>query len=152
VERLVDQRHVLAPCPLDTAATTGHGRQPAAQPPARDDPALFTSGRLQPGDEDRYGAINGRFHDLIVQSGGSALLQSLIERVNRAPFVSPETIVFDSEGQTRAYILLLRAHGQHHAIVDAIRTRDGARAEMLFREHAHGQRLSMFTKLGGKPA
>lgn len=112
--------------------------------------ALFASGQVTPEDEERYGEINSRFHDLVIAAGGSATLKALIERVNRAPFVSPSAIAFDKVGQPQAFILLLRAHGHHHAIVDAIRQRDGARAETLFREHAHQQRLSMFTRLGSK--
>lgn len=108
--------------------------------------ALFAKRCLTADDEQAYGAINARFHALIAEAGGTSLLRGLIDRVNRAPFVAPGVIVFDEIGLPKAYELLFRAHGTHHAIVDALRARDGARAEALFREHAHEQRLSMFTR------
>ncbi|MCF5925171.1 GntR family transcriptional regulator, partial [Xanthomonas perforans] len=42
-----------------------------------------------------------------------------------------------------AYDDLFYGHRQHGAIVSAIEQRDGARAELLFREHANTQRHSM---------
>lgn len=107
---------------------------------------LFEKRHLDLEDEQQYGAMNGRFHRIIVDACGSPLLKSLVERLNRVPFVAPSVIVFDQIGLRRAFDLLFRAHGVHHAIVDAIRQRDGSRAEILFREHAHQQRISMFSR------
>ncbi|MGZ3346659.1 MAG: GntR family transcriptional regulator [Caulobacteraceae bacterium] len=108
--------------------------------------ALFAKRCLTIEDEQLYGAMNARFHALVVESGGTPLLRGLLDRINRVPFVAPAVIVFDEIGLPKAYELLFRAHGTHHAIVDALKARDGARAEALFREHAHEQRLSMFTR------
>lgn len=94
----------------------------------------------------RYGAMNARFHDLIVEAAGDPLLATFIERLKRVPFVDPATIAFDNYTPEQAFDLLFRAHGDHHAIVDAIADRDASRAESLFREHATGQRASMFDK------
>jgi GntR family transcriptional regulator, vanillate catabolism transcriptional regulator len=73
-------------------------------------------------------------------------LKQIVDRLNLLPFVAPSVLVFDQVGIARAFDLLFRAHGCHHAIVEAIRGRDAARAESLFREHAHQQRLSMFSR------
>lgn len=107
---------------------------------------LFEKRSLGRDDEHQYGVMNGRFHKIIVDACGSPTLQAFIERLNRVPFVAPSVILFDRIGLDRAFDLLFRAHGVHHAIVEAIRHGDGHRAEALFREHAHQQRISMFSR------
>ncbi|MHB1206223.1 MAG: GntR family transcriptional regulator, partial [Rhodospirillaceae bacterium] len=108
--------------------------------------ALFDKGRLRPGDHERYGDMNTRVHTLIVRGVNSPTLSALISRVNRVPFAGPDVMAFDNVPPEQAYRMLLIAHGQHHSIVEAIKQRDGARADLLFREHAHGQRHSMFDR------
>lgn len=110
---------------------------------------LFDSGSLTEQDAQEYGAVNMEFHHLIIDSCDLPLLSTFIQRLEHVPFISPAVIVFDEIGLPNAFHLLHRAHGFHHAIVDAIRNRDGARAEFLFREHAHQQRLSMFERRKG---
>ncbi len=106
---------------------------------------LFDKRHLDRDDERQYGAMNGEFHRIIVAACDSPMLTMFVDRLNLVPFVAPSVIVFDHVGYRRAFDLLFRAHGCHHAIVEAIRERDPARAESLFREHAHQQRLSMFS-------
>lgn len=103
-------------------------------------------------DADAYGEMNERFHTLIVEAAGSALLSSMIERLNHIPFVAPLSPVFQHARSREIARLLLVAHAQHHAIVDAIRERDGARAETLFREHANAQRRSLTANGATPPA
>ncbi|MET3762249.1 GntR family transcriptional regulator of vanillate catabolism [Sphingomonas sp. UYEF23] len=107
---------------------------------------LFEKRSLDREDEHQYGVMNGRFHKIVIDACGSPTLQAFIERLNRVPFVAPSVILFDRIGLDRAFDLLFRAHGVHHAIVEAIRQGDGHRAEALFREHAHQQRISMFSR------
>lgn len=109
--------------------------------------ALFASGSLDFDDEEAYGAMNARFHAIIAENCGSPLLASFIERLNKVPFIAPSAIVFNQVGLEYAYTLLFRAHGQHHAIVEAIREKDSARAENLFREHGRAQRQSVFSRM-----
>jgi GntR family transcriptional regulator of vanillate catabolism len=111
-----------------------------------DGDTLFEKRHLDRDDESKYGLMNARFHRLIVEGCASPMLATFIERLNNVPFVAPSVIVFDQVGMRTAFDLLHRAHGFHHAIVDAIRAGDGARAEWLFREHAAHQRLSMFER------
>lgn len=111
---------------------------------------LFEKRCLDVDDERRYAVMNERFHRLILEATGSPLLQSMIDRLNQVPFVAPAVVMFDQVGLSRAYEYLFRAHGVHHAIVEAIRERDPHRAETLFREHARQQRLSMFSRRAGK--
>lgn len=108
--------------------------------------ALFAKRQLDYADEEAYGAMNERFHQLIVDACDSPLLRLFIERLNLVPFVAPSVIVFDQVGLDQAFDMLMGAHRVHHAIVEAIRTHDGHRAEALFREHAFQQRMSVFER------
>jgi GntR family transcriptional regulator, vanillate catabolism transcriptional regulator len=108
--------------------------------------ALFEKRHLDRDDETKYGEMNKRFHQAIVDGCDSPILNMFIDRLNRIPFVAPSAIVFDQIGLRAAFDMLHRAHGFHHAIVEAIKNGDGARAEMLFREHANHQRTSMFER------
>ena len=105
--------------------------------------ALFQDGEREPVDPAAYGEMNDRFHSLIVEGAASSLLTSMIDRLNHIPFVAPASPVFQPEQARKIWRLLFVAHAQHHAIVDAIRTRDGVRAEALFREHANAQRNNL---------
>lgn len=107
---------------------------------------LFAKRELDREHEQQYGAMNEEFHRIIVDACDSPMLKMFVEQLNMVPFVAPSVIVFDQVGLRRAFDLLFRAHGCHHTIVEAIRQRDGARAEALFREHAHQQRFSMFAR------
>jgi GntR family transcriptional regulator of vanillate catabolism len=107
---------------------------------------LFDKRHLDRDDERQYGAMNEEFHRIIVVACDSPMLTMFIDRLNLIPFVAPSVIVFNQVGYRRAFDLLFRAHGCHHSIVEAIRERDAARAESLFREHAYQQRLSMFSR------
>jgi GntR family transcriptional regulator of vanillate catabolism len=107
---------------------------------------LFRKNDLNAADREKYGDVNARFHAIIVAAGGSALLKTLLDRVNSVPFVGPAILTLDHLEPERVFRLLFQAHGQHHSIVEAIRQRDGARADMLFREHAIGQRQSTFER------
>lgn len=111
--------------------------------------ALLIGRRVEINQYSAYGSLNARFHELIIEAAGSNMLSAFIDRLNRFPFVHPGHIVFDRYSAEQAFDLLFKAHGQHHAIYDAIVSRDGARAEELFREHAVGQRMSMFDKRRG---
>lgn len=107
---------------------------------------LFEKRHLEPEDEELYGQMNARFHNIINEHAGSELTSMFIKRLNAVPFVAPSAIAFKNLGLDKAYEHLFRAHGQHHAIVNAIRSGDGQRAEFLFREHGQAQVASLFTR------
>jgi GntR family transcriptional regulator, vanillate catabolism transcriptional regulator len=107
---------------------------------------IFASRQVDREGEQAYGAMNEEFHRIIVDACNMPMLRLFVDRLNIVPFVAPSVIVFDQVGLRRAFELLFRAHGCHHAIVEAIRQRDGTRAEALFREHAHQQRHSVFAR------
>ena len=112
----------------------------------REGDEIFVKLQLEAEDEERYRLMNARFHSVISDNCGSDLLRSFIARLNMVPFVAPSAISFEEVGVNAAFTILFRAHGVHHAIVDAIRDRDGSRAESLFREHAHQQVISMLIR------
>jgi len=107
---------------------------------------IFEKRYLDPSDEERYGDMNARFHALIVENCGSAMLIGFIERLNKMPFIDPAVVVFNQIGIDKAFDQLFRSHGQHHALLEALVSKDAARAEMLFREHGNAQRLGMFSR------
>ncbi len=112
--------------------------------------AIFEKRCLSYEDEERYGEMNARFHDLVVKNCGSPPVITFIEKLNNTPFIDPAVMVFDRVGLDQAFDFLFRAHGQHHDLIDAIRDRDAARAESIFREHGHAQRQSLFSRGNNK--
>lgn len=112
----------------------------------REGDEIFVKLQLEAEDEERYRQMNANFHSVIADNCGSDLLRSFIARLNMVPFVAPSAVSFEEVGVNAAFTILFRAHGVHHAIVEAIRDRDGSRAESLFREHAHQQVISMLIR------
>jgi GntR family transcriptional regulator of vanillate catabolism len=95
--------------------------------------------------EERYGELNERFHAIVVDGAGDALLRDLVARCNVVPFTSPRVVAFEANEDAMILALLRYAQRQHHAILDALRTGDATRAEMLFREHVLTQESGMIT-------
>ena len=83
-----------------------------------------------------YVEQNARFHRLLAEMSGSALVQRQIDRVVTLPFASPNSFVLANATGPRARDRLVIAQEQHRAVVEAIVQREGARAESLMREHA----------------
>lgn len=79
---------------------------------------------------------NGRFHALLAQMAGSDVVQRQIDRAAAMPFASPNGFVMAGPTGPRARDVLVVAQAQHHAVLEAIVAREGARAEALMREHA----------------
>lgn len=103
-----------------------------------------------------YAEHNGRFHALLAQASGSALVKRQIERALTLPFASPNGFVMADRGGPHARDRLVAAHAQHHAIVEAIVRREGTRAESVTREHARNAQRNLADVLAtprrGKPA
>lgn len=104
---------------------------------------LMEGYRLTEALESGYAEINQRFHDIVIAAAGQSLLNELIDRCNAVPFTAPNVIAFETRDEQETFNLLFYAHRQHHAIAEAIRQGDAGRAEMLFREHATTQEISM---------
>lgn len=87
-------------------------------------------------DFDGYVRLNARFHELLAALSGSALIGREVARICRLPLASPSAFLRGQELVPDFMASLIRAQGQHRAILEAIAAREGARAEALVREHA----------------
>jgi GntR family transcriptional regulator of vanillate catabolism len=87
-------------------------------------------------DFDTYVRLNERFHDVLARLPGSTVIQRESERIARLPLAAPSAFLRGQELIPDFMASLIRAQGQHRAIMEAIRAREGARAEALAREHA----------------
>ena len=105
--------------------------------------ALLAAPRLTDTSFARYAEHNGRFHALLAEMSGSALVRRQVERAAALPFASPNGFVMADAGGPRARDRLVVAHEQHHAIVEAIVLHEGARAQALALEHARNARRNL---------
>lgn len=83
-----------------------------------------------------YVQHNGRFHDLLAEMSGSDMVRRQLERAKTLPFASPNGFVLARSTGPDARDALVVAQAQHRGVLDAIRQREGSRAESLMREHA----------------
>ena len=84
----------------------------------------------------RYVDINERFHGLLLKAAGSPVLQRALAGVVSLPFASPSAFVLAQAELPASREVLVVAHHQHQGLVEAIKRREGTRAESLAREHA----------------
>lgn len=84
----------------------------------------------------QYVTFNEKFHALIVEMAQSPPLARQIEKVVALPFASPSGFVNVGSARPELLAILTIAQEHHRAVVDAIRNREGARAEALMREHS----------------
>lgn len=105
--------------------------------------AIFAGGCMPSGGEEDYGVMNARFHALIVEAARRPVLSDSIARLQSMPFVAPGTIAFERSNLDRVFSQLVYAHGQHHAVVDALDRGEGMRVAALMSEHSRTQRVSM---------
>lgn len=83
-----------------------------------------------------YVAANARLHALIVDLAESAVLKRQIERASALPFASPSGFVMAQAVMPESRRILLVAQDQHRCVVEAIVSRQSARAEAIMQEHA----------------
>ncbi|WP_199258012.1 GntR family transcriptional regulator [Paracoccus binzhouensis] len=83
-----------------------------------------------------YERLNAEFHQGLVEATESSLLIQEAARANRRPFASASALVgmYDSDRAARLHLLIGQDH--HRILVEAIRNRQGSRAEAIMREHA----------------
>lgn len=94
-------------------------------------------------DMDEYSSLNTRFHNLLSDMAGSAVLKREIARVVSLPFSSLSAFLEDHTHVESLQRTLTAAQEQHCAIIEAIANRESARAESLAREHARAARRSV---------
>jgi GntR family transcriptional regulator, vanillate catabolism transcriptional regulator len=112
--------------------------------------AIFADSVPEAGAESRYGEMNGRFHDLILEAAGSGILRDALAQNDHVPFASANALALGREHMGTTFDILRYAHRQHHAIVEALRNGEGARVEALMREHTMPVKEQL--RRGGLPA
>ena len=108
-----------------------------------DGDGVLAAGKLTESSARAYGAMNGRFHAMIVAEAGQSFLSDTLVRIHGIPFADPAVIAFDRRDAAQMFADLAYAHRQHHEIADALDHGEGARAEALLREHVNTQKRSM---------
>jgi GntR family transcriptional regulator of vanillate catabolism len=98
--------------------------------------ALLAKGHLVDEDIGRWGRLNKRFHDTLVDAQDSRVIADAIARNNHLPFASADSLALDRDDLPSEYQKLRIAQLQHQLVFDALAHRESARVEMLMREHA----------------
>jgi len=91
----------------------------------------------------RYLDLNEEFHSEVVRLAKNEMLQWTLDRVISLPFASPSALLFARSKLPGAAEMHIIGQEQHHAIVDAIESRHGTRAESVAREHARLSRRNL---------
>jgi GntR family transcriptional regulator, vanillate catabolism transcriptional regulator len=141
----IDVRGVLEGLAARTVAEQGPPRRliQSLHECLREGDEIFAKRHLVESDEERYGDMNKLFHSLIVQGANSKVIADALERTSRIPFAAAHAIAFDRIDLHRMYDSLWYAHSQHHAIVQALESGEGARVAALMFEHAYGTKASI---------
>lgn len=84
----------------------------------------------------RYVSLNQKFHNLLSEMAGSAVIARELERVVNLPFASPSAFVVLQANSPQARDILIVAQDQHRQVLGAIEQREGSRAEAIMREHS----------------
>ena len=109
----------------------GEARQCLAQIDELLQPPLLTDDALS-----RYVALNEKFHALLCELGGSAVIAQQLERLMSLPFASPSAFVIEQANSPQTRDMLVVAQDHHRQVLEAIEQREGSRAESLMREHS----------------
>lgn len=97
---------------------------------------LITKGYLVESDINQWSELNAHFHGIIIHSIGSGVVADAIARNNHLPFAAADSIIIDSDDLEREFKKLQLAQFHHELIFQSLKRGEGARAEMLMREHA----------------
>jgi GntR family transcriptional regulator of vanillate catabolism len=92
----------------------------------------------------RYMSLNEAFHARLVDLAASPLVARALEGVVGLPFASPSAALVAVQAELpESREILVVAHSQHRALLDAIEAGEGTRAEAVGREHARMARLNL---------
>ena len=98
--------------------------------------AVLSKRTMSADDFATYTGLNERLHQALAEACGGSLLARQIERAQALPFAHPSGFVKAQSQHGDARTIFILAQDHHRSVVDAIRRREGARAEALMREHA----------------
>lgn len=90
-----------------------------------------------PFDRSAWIAANRAFHAALLDASANWAVAASVARLSTLPLVSPDAILFGEGAPGDAARAQLRgALDEHARVLDALRARQGSRAEALMREHA----------------
>jgi GntR family transcriptional regulator of vanillate catabolism len=92
---------------------------------------ILAAGVLRPEDHEPYQQTNVTIHDTLLMASGNPWVTRFAEQAQHIPFASDRIVLWDD------HAIILRSHGDHHRIIEAVIARDGQRAEQLMREHVY---------------
>lgn len=93
---------------------------------------ILSKGVLLPEDHEPYQKINVTLHNTFLEASCNPWLGRFAEQAHNIPYASDRLVLWDVE-----HAVILRSHGDHHRIVEAVLARDCTRAEQLMREHVY---------------
>ena len=112
--------------------------------------ALLQSGSLSDDDFEHYVALNEKFHQLLVEMAGSAVIAQQLERIMSLPFASPSSFVVSQANSPRTRDMFIVAQAQHWQALQAIEQREGSRAEAVMREHSRIAQANLRDAVSGQ--
>jgi GntR family transcriptional regulator, vanillate catabolism transcriptional regulator len=95
-----------------------------------------------------YMDLNEAFHSEMVRLSKSPMLERTLRHLTSLPFASPSAMVYARSKLPRAAELMTIGQEQHHAIMEAVESRQGTRAESVAREHVRLSRRNLECVLG----
>ncbi|MBN8749135.1 HTH-type transcriptional regulator LutR [Xylophilus ampelinus] len=128
-----DVRAVLEGLACRNAATRGltEAQSQRLQDALAEGDRILARGELRPEDHAPYQQMNVTIHDTLLQASGNPWVNRFAEQAQNIPFASDRIILWDD------HPIILRSHGDHHRIIEAVIARDAVRAEQLMREHVY---------------
>lgn len=93
---------------------------------------ILAKGALLPEDHGPYQLMNVDLHNTFLEASANPWVGRFVDQANHIPYTSDRIVLWDV-----GHDVILRSHGDHHRIVEAIIKRDSARAEALMREHVY---------------
>ncbi|MBK7014275.1 MAG: GntR family transcriptional regulator [Sulfuritalea sp.] len=96
--------------------------------------------------------LNDQFHELLIEASQSTMLRRSMERVSTLPFAAPNAFVKSSRsGTDQVKTILVISNEQHRSIVQAIRNREGTRAQAIAIEHSRSAWKYLEIMFSGQP-
>jgi len=92
---------------------------------------ILASGVLRPEDHEPYQQTNVTIHETLLTASGNPWVTRFADQAQHIPFASDRIVLWDD------HAIILRSHGDHHRIIEAVIARDCLRAEQLMREHVY---------------
>lgn len=93
---------------------------------------LLAKGALLLEDHEPYKKMNVELHKTLIDASSNPWLETFAESAQNIPYASDRIVLWDVP-----HSVILRSHGDHHRIVEAVINRESERAEQLMREHVH---------------